>query len=102
PTRPPRTSTPFPYTTLFRSQDGGRRDRSDPQVPLHLRTHLRSEAGQGKRDGRAQPVVHAVEHEHVRRAAGGAHVRERAVPREAEDRKSTRLNSSHVSISYAV
>src|SRR2546426_6598028 len=61
--RPPR-STLFPYTTLFRSLDGGRV---------------------------ARRLVDA-------RRIGGEHV-----PRERErDRKSTRLNSSHLVISYAV
>src|SRR2546422_7341334 len=70
--RPPR-STLFPYTTLFRS----------PQVPVAL-PHagaLRDRVGSGRRrDG-------------VLRRGGG--LRE-------EDRKSTRLNSSHGYISYAV
>src|SRR5699024_12215161 len=71
-------------TTLGRSTAGGRLYRSAPQVPLLLRAHLWSEAVQRKRDGRAHPIVHAVEHEHVGRAPLGAHVRERAVAREAE------------------
>src|SRR5699024_11796072 len=81
PPRPPL----FPYTTLFRSgrpglaaplprrRRGGRRHR----LPQHgLRPHARP---QGRR-----PRPHA-------RARAGR-----------GDRKSTRLNSSHVSISYAV
>src|SRR3712207_7955018 len=76
--RPPR-STLFPYTTLF---------RSNPQTPLavipsprrrrpvtgHPRRHLRP-----AEDQRSKPTV--------------VHRR---------DRKSTRLNSSHANISYAV
>src|SRR3989442_9847920 len=77
--RPPR-STLFPYTTLFRS----------PQhVPLArgLGTPERSTGkGDRRREGR-------FEH--------GRHAEARAV-RTASDRKSTRLNSSHVRISYAV
>src|SRR3989442_3189629 len=70
--RPPR-STLFPYTTLFRSR---------PAIPL-------GSAGE----------------------AGGAQLRLKYTPVEGEasilhmvavDRKSTRLNSSHVRISYAV
>src|SRR3712207_7355116 len=74
--RPPR-STLFPYTTLFRSQGPERGPaRAEPGAVA------------GRRDG-----------------AGGAarpgHVRE--VPdRVRRDRKSTRLNSSHANISYAV
>src|SRR5690242_21165522 len=77
--RPPR-STLFPYTTLFRSHQG-----DDPaQRPRPL------ECGeiehQRRRDAEAQEVRQRIE-------LG-------AEP--AGDRKSTRLNSSHMSISYAV
>src|SRR5260221_1023557 len=77
--RPPR-STLFPYTTLFRSHV--RRARPVPPVPLSHRTSSRpSVLLQRKPDGR----------EDVRwlNGTGG-------------DRKSTRLNSSHTVISYAV
>src|SRR3989442_15385934 len=99
--RPPR-STLFPYTTLFRSpppaQDLVRSNRGDhhrsgslgplwsqchwPEHPdRDLRCRLLSEVeAAGERPGVA-----------VRRLADGG-----------EDRKSTRLNSSHVRISYAV
>src|SRR3712207_6952192 len=82
--RPPR-STLFPYTTLFRSaRDGDRRG--------------------GERDGRAE----------YWRAEMGPRLADHALRdhpeclpdrcacRAAEDRKSTRLNSSHANISYAV
>src|SRR2546428_10284645 len=72
--RPPR-STLFPYTTLFRSQLGARQ---------------REAAGAGL--GR-------------RRDPGGVPARARLGPRQRHarlDRKSTRLNSSHDQISYAV
>src|SRR3712207_7406047 len=74
--RPPR-STLFPYTTLFRSQrrQHDYRDRSDP-APATL-----PPSGQ-RMHGRGQ-----------RRNGGEGHL---------EDRKSTRLNSSHANISYAV
>src|SRR2546426_7742184 len=75
--RPPR-STLFPYTTLFRS---GRQRRQQGRGQRH------AEDPEGKVD---QP--HAVEQ--IRWAA-------RKVGRQ-EDRKSTRLNSSHLVISYAV
>src|SRR5438034_4671868 len=72
--RPPR-STLFPYTTLFRSVHGP--GRADP------------------RDGRGD--VHASE------PAGVRHLWIEHDGRDArEDRKSTRLNSSHTVISYAV
>src|SRR3712207_7839667 len=71
--RPPR-STLFPYTTLFRSR---------PQ--------------RGGAEGRRRPVVRA--HEVAGFAASGKEVVARSGQR---DRKSTRLNSSHANISYAV
>src|SRR2546426_3865025 len=81
--RPPR-STLFPYTTLFRSRRAGRpaRGRSAPARPA---------AGTSRRAERRRS-----------RPAGGAD--ERGGRRRAgrEDRKSTRLNSSHLVISYAV
>src|SRR5438876_3803954 len=73
--RPPR-STLFPYTTLFRSVVHAHRAR------LH--------AAGDARAAREVPGPHAGV-EAVARLVG-----------EAEDRKSTRLNSSHPSISYAV
>src|SRR5690349_23082038 len=71
-TPPPPTSTLFPYTTLFRS--------------FHL-PHAHDPGG-------ARP----------RRAGRPRRRQLRAHPQKTgrEDRKSTRLNSSHVEISYAV
>src|SRR2546430_11013730 len=82
--RPPR-STLFPYTTLFRSprRPTQRRIGQPPSSRLHLgfRWYLWR-----RYDGRP-----------------GAHARERQRERrDPEDRKSTRLNSSHSQISYAV
>src|SRR2546422_5084029 len=78
--RPPR-STLFPYTTLFRSGEDHRRGgrlRGDDQRALLPRRHV----------------------------TGGCAVRagplRRQAVRQARDRKSTRLNSSHGYISYAV
>src|SRR5438874_8594667 len=77
--RPPR-STLFPYTTLFRSTAGCPPDdqrvlrRSDPAVS----------------DARARVSVH--DRRRLRHDANSC----------SRDRKSTRLNSSHVEISYAV
>src|SRR3712207_6978311 len=82
--RPPR-STLFPYTTLFRS-------------PLHQRApHLRQE-----RDERlaAAPVEEADPLRH--RDRGVTRGQRHQPPEPALDRKSTRLNSSHANISYAV
>src|SRR3712207_8756470 len=83
--RPPR-STLFPYTTLFRSRE--RVDQSERVVELLLRGLLAA-GGDGLR--RADLVVEAHRAE-----------RQRAVADADGDRKSTRLNSSHANISYAV
>src|SRR3712207_7144505 len=94
--RPPR-STLFPYTTLFRSLDHGcderRRTRTLALEPAHER------AERGRR--RALPVddlvgVVEVARDLLRGHHGGAAFGE------LRDRKSTRLNSSHANISYAV
>src|SRR3712207_7577295 len=83
--RPPR-STLFPYTTLFRSGDpGATPSHADPPVTAR-------ENPRGTHPGRARPG---------RVVVGGAARRERAARRRG-DRKSTRLNSSHANISYAV
>src|SRR5260221_10501070 len=81
--RPPR-STLFPYTTLFRSHsllDGG------PRHPQGIRGNAREER-------RAEPNGSGLV-----RPAGKEVVR---LWNERGDRKSTRLNSSHTVISYAV
>src|SRR5205814_8703101 len=96
--RPPPRSTLFPYTTLFRSSDG---------IFLHsLLTH-RSGDGQpagAERVGRGK-VMHAyVDREvgYVLRLAAGVVGSLGLIALLAGDRKSTRLNSSHLGISYAV
>src|SRR3712207_8525001 len=70
--RPPR-STLFPYTTLFRSKSNG---EHDGLLPSHATPYPFSSARQRRR--------------------------RRFLPRTHPDRKSTRLNSSHANISYAV
>src|SRR2546430_8623830 len=80
--RPPR-STLFPYTTLFRS----RARLQDQFVPR----------GGGPCDGIS---FRRGERKHTLDVRFG--LPRRAVEIEAQDRKSTRLNSSHSQISYAV
>src|SRR3712207_7618396 len=80
--RPPR-STPFPYTTLFRSQAGRRADRA-----VHL-DHVPA----------AGPLVQPVD---VLGHDGAQQPEPLQLGERAIDRKSTRLNSSHANISYAV
>src|SRR2546430_3607165 len=77
--RPPR-STLFPYTTLFRSRvrrrAPGQTAADHDDLGLHRSSTLRI-----RRDARAGELVE---------------------PERTTDRKSTRLNSSHSQISYAV
>src|SRR5947209_17608648 len=70
--RRPPTSTLFPYTTLFRS-------------------HRLRARWSWRHDGAADQVLHRRRHSAARPRQDGL-----------EDRKSTRLNSSHANISYAV
>src|SRR5690606_41959606 len=87
---PPPISTLFPYTTLFRSTIVGccrgaarrAKQREQVRIPTRPRTVL-AEA--------VDTAAAANEREHFR-ALTGTQI----------DRKSTRLNSSHVKISYAV
>src|SRR2546422_7186329 len=84
--RPPR-STLFPYTTLFRSRDfPGGRHASAVEV-LHRQEPGRVSERESARQATAQGIV--------TNAPGRS-------PRGFQDRKSTRLNSSHGYISYAV
>src|SRR2546430_8527783 len=76
--RPPRSPL-FPYTTLFRSH----------QAPIFLA---------GTRFDAARDVNPVGAHDANRRR----HVLDLQPTRQNEDRKSTRLNSSHSQISYAV
>src|SRR2546426_4714621 len=86
--RPPR-STLFPYTTLFRSQAGRRGDRRAPGTdPPH------DTAKYTRRFTRLSFQR--------RREDQGTEPRRLCPRRRSGDRKSTRLNSSHLVISYAV
>src|SRR3712207_8800973 len=87
--RPPR-STLFPYTTLFRSGGGGRRRPGGRDPPAGAAV-----LG-GLRVGRDPAALHG------RRAGAAQRRRLTGRPRPGPDRKSTRLNSSHATISYAV
>src|SRR2546427_5264100 len=88
--RPPR-STLFPYTTLFRSR--GRRRGPAPRLAdaLSQGARLQRRSTRGSGDGRQTAG-------RVLCTTRGRGKRERR----RGDRKSTRLNSSHSQISYAV
>src|SRR3712207_8974984 len=84
--RPPR-STLFPYTTLFRSAE-------QPAVNRQVFGSSPNGGASFPRNPSASPAGFSV---------AGPVVLRRLVRRfEGEDRKSTRLNSSHANISYAV
>src|SRR5699024_12695557 len=97
--RPPR-ATPLPYTTLFRSE------RPVPQGPCGVVPRTVREDDIPGEDIRSIPVGAVPVDELATALAahhGGAPLDEPfAVVAVPGDRKSTRLNSSHVSISYAV
>src|SRR5947209_15452174 len=82
-TRRSRTSTLFPYTTLFRSQLRLRREDRRHRRARQIRRELQAEGA-----GLQFPLLPRDAERRARRARG--------------DRKSTRLNSSHANISYAV
>src|SRR5437868_8385327 len=92
--RPAPTAIPLPYTTLFRSvaeavaeeqREVGGEEPVQPPGAQRAREEQHGEHEQRPVHAVVVPVVHGGE-----RAPAGI------------DRKSTRLNSSHVSISYAV
>src|SRR5438034_8103996 len=86
--RPP-SSTLFPYTTLFRSLLGQQR-LGDAARPIVV-----GELGQVGRLHRVAPLARQVVERDAERPL-------EAALDAARDRKSTRLNSSHTVISYAV
>src|SRR5256885_5964352 len=83
--RPPR-STLFPYTTLFRSPAGRRRRTARPAAggDRHVAGAHRQRPGTGAAARPAARRERRLAHHH-----------------EGRDRKSTRLKSSHLVISYA-
>src|SRR5690606_42052441 len=84
--RPPPISTLFPYTTLFRSQ---------------TITPKKFEKLFGTLSNEQLKIVLDSEHKKIAVAAGPGSGKTRLLVHKL-DRKSTRLNSSHVKISYAV
>src|SRR5947208_11055819 len=94
--RPPPRSTLFPYTTLFRSGDvrrgrwgdGQESEEESPAGDPVRRVHRRNADGRRERLADVRDVAHADVLQ--------------ATARRVRDRKSTRLNSSHQIISYAV
>src|SRR5207249_10647225 len=94
--RPQPKPAPFPYTTLFRSDDGGK------EQTINERLSLPADIANGLLFTLVRHIQPSVLQTIV------SHVAMTPKPRVVEllifpqgDRKSTRLNSSHVSISYA-
>src|SRR3712207_7135990 len=86
--RPPR-STLFPYTTLFRSEQ--RVDHPLTALVGRAEQHVLQHGEPGQRLGELEGADDAQPRDLVRRQLA-----------QRLDRKSTRLNSSHANISYAV
>src|SRR5690606_40494283 len=87
--RPPPLSTPLPYTTLFRSRKAGKHPLQvllDVWTTAHISAHL--QVFLHRHPGQDGPAFGDVDQPFPGPDVG--------------DRKSTRLNSSHVKISYAV
>src|SRR3712207_8024694 len=87
--RPPR-STLFPYTTLFRSFPYGQEITPEKLAQVARAEEFLRSRGYGQ--------VRVRHHGEIARLEVGSEEMERAF----RDRKSTRLNSSHANISYAV
>src|SRR5207249_12322787 len=90
------TSTLFPYTTLFRSDQ----PRAREDVPEQVRVDLAPVLEQVVEPRADQAADHDAERHLPGPVARPAQLAQ--PPPDDPDRKSTRLNSSHVSISYAV
>src|SRR3712207_8661360 len=88
---PPPSSTPFPYTPLFRS---GEVTLAGPVLTVGVRVERRNLEARGRAPEARRTGCLTLVRRHLRHGGGGAH--------EDRDRKSTRLNSSHANISYAV
>src|SRR3712207_7025550 len=89
--RPPR-STLFPYTTLFRSPK-----LDDAALVLALRSDAGYIGAMGSRRAQAKRRERL-----LAKGIDDADLARVSAPIGLEDRKSTRLNSSHANISYAV
>src|SRR5437868_9085717 len=88
-------STLFPYTTLFRSFDVRDEARGGGHEAIAERRGAQTNLAGANLGIRRRAVRQAIDIARSKTLAVGNH-------RHELDRKSTRLNSSHVSISYAV
>src|SRR5205807_10454609 len=92
--RPPPRSTLFPYTTLFRSHAEGRAEEVQVFADAHVVVGAERVGHVTHQPLDLPGLANAVRAGDRGRTARGSHAR--------QDRKSTRLNSSHLVISYAV
>src|SRR3712207_9573858 len=99
--RPPR-STLFPYTTLFRSGEHlfvGRHAFFAARPLVHVEADADAPLARHPARGRCEPRrTHVLDGDDRVRS----HQLEAGLDQQLLDRKSTRLNSSHANISYAV
>src|SRR3712207_8197992 len=93
--RPPR-STLFPYTTLFRSFG----EQAVAEVSMSRDTRPRGKAAEAEVDKVVRALEVRVDGDAATLAPPGGN--DKGGGKGRPDRKSTRLNSSHANISYAV
>src|SRR5207244_13074424 len=96
-TPPPPSSTPFPSTTLFRSGLAARAPARHQRVPA-LAPHQQNAVHRAQHPRKLRRARNHHRPDENLEAPAGASLRSR----DQADRKSTRLNSSHQIISYAV
>src|SRR5256884_9857982 len=99
--RPPR-STLFPYTTLFRSRTWIERDHDAGALARAVERHQLRAPRCERRVRRFEPERPRRHRRELERAVAARRGRSGTKRRTRRDRKSTRLNSSHGYISYAV
>src|SRR5439155_20977807 len=100
---PQAPSTPlFPYTTLFRSSSGGSSSETLNGMIQSDAVIYEGDSGGAlvNTSGQVVGMITAGQAQGFRSSASDVDERASGVPF-VEDRKSTRLNSSHVAISYA-
>src|SRR5690606_40243041 len=99
-TRRPPTSSPFPYTTLFRSEYLAGHDQVSWVQYAGLPSHPEHALAQKYFGGKPASILSFG----IKggREAGARFIDALQLILRLVDRKSTRLNSSHVKISYAV
>src|SRR5437667_1117970 len=98
---PPRRSTLFPYTTLFRSSGHDRRSLIRSGLAW-LIANQNADGGWGDTVVSFSNLSTTMLCWSALSLCVDAHESTRTAIERAEDRKSTRLNSSHITISYAV